>query len=150
MKHFDRLAVGFALMASATAFAQGVTNPVRGKPEAIAAGQASFEAHCARCHGEQATEPSAEAPDLRRLDAFCRRLKDAALKAHCLSDVDSYYLMSVHAGKVRAGIRYMPAWQGVLTDDEIWAIRSFIESRPIDPPRVTTSVDAAKAAAAKR
>ena len=117
------------------------TNPVRGDPAAIALGAQVFQANCARCHGEQATQPSAEAPDLRRLNVFCQQLKDSALQARCLQDVDSYFMMAVTTGKVRAGIVYMPPWRDVLTTQEIWAVRSFIESRPLAAPRLKTSVD---------
>ena len=118
------------------------TRPARGEPAAIALGATIYQASCARCHGEQATQPSAEAPDLRRLNSFCRPLKDPALQARCLQDVDAYFMMSVNTGKVRAGIIYMPPWRDVLTAQEIWAVRSFIESRPLPAPRLKTSVDA--------
>ena len=85
---------------------------------------------------------SAEAPDLRRLNSFCQALKDPALQARCLQDVDGYFMMSVNTGKVRAGIIYMPPWRDVLTAQEIWAVRSFIESRPLPAPLLKTSVDA--------
>lgn len=119
------------------------TNPYRGDAAAIAQGAAVYQANCARCHGEQSSRPSAEAPDLRRLNTFCQQLKDAALQERCLQDVDAYFMMSVNSGKVRAGIVYMPPWRDVLSTQDIWAVRSFIESRPIDAPRVKTSVDAA-------
>lgn len=116
-------------------------NPFRGNASAIAAGQQAFNTHCARCHGQDASQPSAEAPDLRRLNAFCNRLNDASLKRHCLSDVDTYFLESVREGKVRAGVLYMPPWKSTLSEETMWEIRSFVESRPLDPPRVRTSVD---------
>ena len=118
------------------------TNPSRGDPAAIDLGRQVFQANCARCHGEQASTPSAEAPDLRRLNSFCRPLKDPALQRRCLQDVDDYFIMSVNTGKVRAGIIYMPPWRDVLTAQEIRAVRSFIDSRPLPPPRLKTSVDA--------
>lgn len=117
------------------------TNPSRGDPAAIVLGATVFQANCARCHGAGATQPSAEAPDLRRLNAFCQQLKDSALQARCLQDVDSYFMMAVNTGKIRAGIVYMPPWREVLTASEIWAVRSFIESRPPAAPRLKTSVD---------
>ncbi len=117
------------------------TNPSRGDPAAIDLGRQVFQANCARCHGAGATQPSAEAPDLRRLNAFCQQLKDSALQARCLQDVDSYFMMAVNTGKIRAGIVYMPPWRDVLTAQEIWAVRSFVESRPPAAPRLKTSVD---------
>lgn len=119
----------------------GDSNPSRGDTAAIALGAQVFQANCARCHGAGATQPSAEAPDLRRLNAFCQQLKDGALQARCLQDVDSYFMMAVNTGKIRAGIVYMPPWRDVLTTQEIWAVRSFVESRPPAAPRLKTSVD---------
>ena len=117
------------------------TMPSRGDPAAIALGRQVFQTNCARCHGAEATQPSAEAPDLRRLNVFCLQLKDSALQARCLQDVDSYFMMAVKAGKVRAGIVYMPPWRDVLTEREIRAVRSFVDSRPPATPRLKTSVD---------
>lgn len=110
-------------------------NPYRGNAAVLAAGERAYERHCAECHGEHATRPVAEGPDLRRLNSFCNRLADAALKQHCLRDVDSYFLQSVLEGKLRAGQMHMPAWRGVLPPETIWAIRSFTETRTIPPPR---------------
>jgi mono/diheme cytochrome c family protein len=110
-------------------------NPYRGMDNVLEAGRAAYAEHCASCHGADAVQPNAEGPDLRRLDSFCRRLKDAALKAACLKDVDSYYFTSVLEGKVRAGVVHMPAWKDVLAPESIWAIRSFVETRPSRPPQ---------------
>lgn len=106
-------------------------NPLRGNTRVIDAGRLAYQTHCAECHGQEAVNPIAEAPDLRMLNSFCRRLSDTALNAHCLADVDRYFLRSVSEGKVRAGVRYMPAWADRLTPEEIWSIRSFIETRPM-------------------
>lgn len=126
----------------------GAPNGYRGNAQVIAAGQAVYQAHCASCHGDNSTQPLAEAPDLRRLNSFCKRLKDPALAERCLKDVDSYYLHSVREGKVRAGVVHMPPWKDVLTPEQIWAVRSFTETRPMDAPRRATSVDAARQTAA--
>jgi mono/diheme cytochrome c family protein len=130
------------LVLSALSAHAAETNPVRGDAAAIALGAGVYQANCARCHGDQATRPSADAPDLRRLNSFCEQLKDTTLQARCLQDVDGYFMMSVNTGKVRAGIVYMPPWRDVLTAQEIWAVRSFVESRPAIAPRLKTSVDA--------
>lgn len=109
-----------------------VTNPLRGRADVLAAGQAAFESRCAACHGHEASQVTPEGPDLRRLDTFCRKLHDSALRQHCVRDVDTYYFRSVLEGKVRAGVRYMPAWQNELSEETIWSIKTYIESRP--PP----------------
>lgn len=121
-------------------------NPYRGQTAVVDAGRQLFNTHCASCHGTNAVEPSAEAPDLRRLGSFCRRLQDAALRSHCLRDVDTYFVQSVHEGKVRAGVVHMPPWKHQLSQEEIWSIRTFIEGQKMDPPRNQTSVDRARQA----
>lgn len=110
-------------------------NPYRGNAEVIAAGAAAYSQHCAKCHGAEGARTVPEAPDLRRLNGFCQRLKDPQLQPLCLRDVDAYYLLSVREGKLRAGLRHMPAWEGVLPQETLWAIRSFTETRPLPPPR---------------
>lgn len=110
-------------------------NPYRGLPAAVAAGEQAYGRHCAVCHGAGAVQPSAEAPELRRLDTFCRRLQDSAQQQRCLTDVDAYFMRSVQEGKRRAGLMHMPAWAGVLPQETIWAIRSFTATRPAPAPR---------------
>lgn len=136
------LALGLWAGASTAGAGERQVNPFRGQTQP--AGQGLYNQHCAQCHGEDARRPMAEAPDLRRLNSFCRRLADAALKDRCLGDVDTYFHHSVMEGKVRAGVVHMPPWRGQLDDASIWAIRSFIEAQPLPPPRVETSVDQAR------
>jgi len=111
------------------------TNPYRGNAAAATIGGVAYAQHCAKCHGADSARSVAEAPDLRRLNSFCNRLNQADLKPLCLADVDRYFLLSVREGKVRAGLRHMPAWEGVLPQETLWAIRSFTETRPLPPPR---------------
>lgn len=105
-------------------------NPYRSLPAAAKIGEAAYARHCASCHGEGAVTPSAEGPELRRLNTFCNRLKDPSLKDRCLRDVDTYFMRSVLEGKIRAGSVHMPGWKDVLPQETIWAIRSFTETRP--------------------
>lgn len=110
-------------------------NPYRSDVAAAAIGGLAYGRHCAQCHGTDSARSVPEAPDLRRLNSFCNRLNQAELKPRCLADVDAYYLLSVREGKLRAGLRHMPAWEGQLPQETIWAIRSFTETRPLPPPR---------------
>ena len=110
-------------------------NPYRGDAAAASIGGQAYSRHCAQCHGTDSARTVPEAPDLRRLNSFCNRLNQEALKPRCLADVDRYYLLSVREGKLRAGLRHMPAWEGQLPQETIWAIRSFTETRPLPPPR---------------
>lgn len=105
------------------------TNPYRGNPDAIRVGQLTYGQTCARCHGADASTNAAPAPDLRKLDAFCRRIENAELKAVCMGDNDAYYSRTVRQGKTIVGVVHMPAWEPVLSQELIWAVQSFIESR---------------------
>lgn len=106
-------------------------NPYRGLPAAIEVGRATFAQTCARCHGPDADATGHPAPDLRRLDLACRRIGDPAIRAACLSDNDVFFTRSVRGGKVIVGITHMPPWEEALTPQLVWAIRSFIETRPL-------------------
>ncbi|MEN9893113.1 MAG: hypothetical protein RLY78_3408 [Pseudomonadota bacterium] len=116
-------------------------NPYRGLPaEALLrvreAGAAAYGRHCAVCHGAaEAATPSPEGPDLRRLDSACRRLADRSQVPRCQTDVDTYFLQSVLDGKLRAGQMHMPAWRGLISQEEIWAVRSYTEALAVPPPR---------------
>jgi mono/diheme cytochrome c family protein len=105
------------------------TNPYRGNAEAIGVGQLTYGQTCARCHGADASTNAAPAPDLRRLNAFCRRIENVELKAACMRDNDAYYSKTVRQGKTIVGVVHMPAWEPVLSQELIWAVQSFIESR---------------------
>lgn len=107
-------------------------------------GRAAYARHCARCHGADAVRPMAEAPDLRRLNSVCVRLKNEALARRCQQDVDAYFSQSVQEGKVRAGIEHMPAWRDTLAPGTAWAIQLFIEAQPRPQPRTRTSVETAQ------
>jgi mono/diheme cytochrome c family protein len=105
------------------------TNPYRGNPEVIAVGQLAYGQTCARCHGADASTNAAPAPDLRKLNAFCRRIENVELKAACMGDNDAYFSRTVRQGKTIVGVVHMPAWEPALSQELIWAVQSFIESR---------------------
>jgi len=105
------------------------TNPYRGNADAIKVGQITYGQTCARCHGADASTNAAPAPDLRKLDGFCRRIENAELKAACIRDNDAYFSKTVRQGKTIVGVVHMPAWEPVLSQELIWAVQAFIESR---------------------
>lgn len=148
-----RTLVGGLLAVGALGLAHGqewsAPNPYRTAPETqrttmLTQGQAAYAQHCARCHGAEARQPSAEAPDLRRLNSFCLKLQDVRLAQRCQQDVDTYYSQSVQEGKVRAGVTHMPAWRDTLAPATAWAIQLFVEAQPKPQPRTTPRVDAAR------
>lgn len=112
-----------------------VTNPYRGNADAVEVGGITYGQTCARCHGADASTNAAPAPDLRRLNAFCRRIANAELKAACLRDNDAYFSKTVRQGKTIVGVVHMPPWQEVLSQELVWAVQAFIESRAEASPR---------------
>lgn len=94
-------------------------NPYRNDKAAIKVGASAYNQNCARCHGLEAVSGGI-APDLRKLDLD--------------PDTDVYYRNSVLAGKVRNGAVYMPPYAGILSQEAIWAIKAYLETRrdPLD------------------
>ena len=102
-------------------------NPFRGDAEAVKIGTSAYNQNCARCHGLQAISGGI-APDLRKLDNDCVSLKDDKKKAGCVKEVDAYYLSSLRNGKVRNGAVYMPKFEGVMNQEAMWSIKSYLET----------------------
>lgn len=92
-------------------------NPYRGtKDQALATkiGSSGFNQNCARCHGLEA-ESGGLAPDLRYLD-----------KAE---DGDGWFINRVRRGYNQNGVQKMPVWEGILSQEAMWAIRTYLDSR---------------------
>ena len=99
-----------------------------GHKEALRIGSSAYNQNCARCHGLEAVSGGI-APDLRKFDDDCISLADAAKKAACFKEMDDYYAGTVRRGRTRDGRVYMPPFEGTLTQEAIWAIRSYLEDR---------------------
>jgi cytochrome c-550 PedF len=102
-------------------------NPYRGNKQAIGIGDSAYAQNCARCHGLQAISGGI-APDLRQLDRDCLTQKDETKKQACYKEMDGYYASSVRKGKVRNGAVYMPPFEGIFSQEAVWAIKSYLES----------------------
>lgn len=89
-------------------------NPYRDDKEAVRVGASAYNQNCARCHGLEAISGGI-APDLRKLDLD--------------PDTDVYYRNAVLAGRVRNGAVYMPPFAGILSQEAIWAIKAYLETR---------------------
>jgi cytochrome c-550 PedF len=90
-------------------------NPYRGTPDyelAQKIGDKGFNQNCARCHGLGAVSGGI-APDLRFLVPI---------------DDDDYFIGRVMGGSIRDGVTYMPPFEGVLSQEAIWAIRSWLDT----------------------
>lgn len=82
---------------------------------AVEIGAKGYNSNCARCHGLEAISGGL-APDLRYLEA---------------SDFgDEWYLDRVQNGYEQNGAVKMPPFADILSQEAIWAIRLYIETRP--------------------
>ena len=89
-------------------------NPYRGNPVALKIGSSGFNQNCARCHGLQAVSGGL-APDLRYLDKA-----DAG---------DEWFLNRIRHGYTQNGMTKMPAFEGILSQEAMWSIRTYLDSR---------------------
>ena len=107
-------------------------NPFRKHDKAIAIGTSAYNQNCARCHGLEAVSGGI-APDLRKLDNDCVAVKDAAKKAACVKEIDEYFSGTVRRGRTRNGAVYMPPFEGQLSQEAVWAIKAYLETRREKP-----------------
>ncbi|MDD2664761.1 MAG: cytochrome c-550 PedF [Dechloromonas sp.] len=89
------------------------SNPYRKDKTAIRIGDSAFNQNCARCHGLGAVSGGI-APDLRYLP-----LGDEG---------DEVFLQRIRKGAVRDGRVYMPPFEGTLSQEAMWAIRTWLET----------------------
>mgnify|MGYP001827463506 CR=1 FL=1 len=95
-------------------------NPYRGNEEAAAVGASAYAGNCARCHGLDAVSGGIT-PDLRALNDEFEWDSPAAS--------DEWFIQRVRHGAVVQGRVYMPPFEGILSQEAMWAIRSYIDSR---------------------
>lgn len=107
-------------------------NPYIGNQEALRVGSSAYNQNCARCHGLEAVSGGI-APDLRKLDAECASKTDPKKKQACVIEFNEYYTSVVLKGRVRNGAVYMPPFQGLLQQEAVWAIKTYLESRREKP-----------------
>lgn len=96
--------------------------------EAVRVGDSAFNQNCARCHGLEAISGGI-APDLRKLDAECFDVKEDSARTECIQRFDVYFITTVRGGRTREGRVYMPPFEGVLSQEALWAIKTYLESR---------------------
>ncbi len=92
-------------------------NPYRGTPNQDLAqkiGASGFNQNCARCHGLDA-ESGGIAPDLRYLDKG--------------ADGDQWFLNRIRHGYTQNGMTKMPPFEGILSQEAMWSIRTYLDSR---------------------
>ena len=96
--------------------------------EALRIGTSAYTQNCARCHGLEAISGGIS-PDLRKLDSDCMGMADEAKKNACFQEMDEFFLGTVRRGRTRGGRVYMPPFEGILTQEAIWSIKTYLETR---------------------
>ena len=114
-------AAAIALVSVTTASAAETTapptNPYEGNSELVPEGKSLFNQYCSHCHGPDAIQ--GERPrDLRRLRI---RYGDNAI---------GVFYATINEGRVEKG---MPPWKGVLKEDVIWRIFTFLSTVQTQP-----------------
>ncbi|KAB2941936.1 MAG: cytochrome c-550 PedF [Hyphomicrobium sp.] len=94
-----------------------LSNPYRGDPKAIEIGSKGYNSNCARCHGLD-VKSGGMAPDLRALEVN--------------DQMDAWFLSRVINGAKRDDRVKMPPFENILSQEAMWAIRSYIDAQPDD------------------
>lgn len=89
-------------------------NPYKGDAKAIEIGASGYNQNCARCHGLEAISGGIS-PDLRKLEDT--------------PEGDEWYINRVRSGATQGGVTKMPGFEGIISQEAMWAIRSYINSR---------------------
>lgn len=92
-------------------------NPYSGNKLAISIGDSGYNQNCARCHGLEVISGGL-APDLRYLEKG--------------QSGDEWFIQRIRHGAVISGVTKMPPFEGILSQEAMWAIRAFIESKHED------------------
>lgn len=78
-------------------------------------GASGYTQNCARCHGLEVVSGGI-APDLRYLETG--------------PDGDKWFIQRIRHGYSQDGSVKMPPFENILNQEAMWAIRSYIETRP--------------------
>jgi mono/diheme cytochrome c family protein len=99
----------------------GLTNPHEGDAQAASAGQQLYDANCASCHGATG---QGDGPAAASLDPAPDDLRISAREAG-----DDYLHWRIAKGGNFAPFNSsMPAWEGILSDDQIWQLVTYINT----------------------
>jgi mono/diheme cytochrome c family protein len=94
-----------------------IENPFAGRADVVEEGRSLFNQYCAHCHGPNAVQ--GERPrDLRRLQI---RYGDNA---------STVFYETVSVGRMDVG---MPVWKGILTDEVLWGIFTYLQTVQTQP-----------------
>jgi mono/diheme cytochrome c family protein len=99
----------------------GRTNPFHNDPEAATEGEALYQSNCYSCHGEEARGNGPAAAALEP--------KPADLGTDQSEFSDSYLLWRIaEGGMMRPFNSVMPSWKGILSEDQIWKIITYLRT----------------------
>ena len=60
-------------------------------------------------------------------------MKDAGRRAACVKEIDEFYSSTVRTGRTRNGAVYMPPFEGVMSQEAVWSIKAYLETRREKP-----------------
>ncbi len=101
----------------------GLTNPLAGDAQAIAEGAKLYQANCSSCHGASG---QGDGPAAGGLEPKPRNL---AMEQSSLDDAYLFWRIS-EGGLMEPFRSVMPAWKGLLDEQQIWQIISFLRTLP--------------------
>ena len=116
----SRVAASAALALACTLVAaegERPVNPFEGKPDVVREGNSLFNQYCSHCHGPNA-EQGERPRDLRRL------------KIRYGDDAIAVFYKTINNGRMEKG---MPVWKGVLDEQTMWKIYTFLSSIQTQP-----------------
>jgi len=116
------------LMARVTRDAKGLTNPFQDDEATLLAGMEVYRKGCAGCHG------GARGPSAWGAKNFYPRAPQLAQEGSDLPAPETYLI-------VKRGIRYtgMAAWDGLISDQEMWQVATFLTRIKNLPPAVAAT-----------
>jgi len=98
-----------------------LTNPLAGNADAVSSGKALYDSNCASCHGDAGLGDGVAGTQLTP--------KPANLVSSAKETTAGYlYFRILKGGMMDPVNSSMPSQEGLLTDEQIWQLVSYIES----------------------
>ncbi len=107
------------------------TNPYRGNKQVEEVGAEGYLHNCAGCHGLNAISGGI-APDLLLLSVDCAGMSGDGQES-CFQENDEYFKdVVLHGKKTSSGRVTMPGYDGVFTQEAVWAVKAYIDARTLE------------------